>query len=61
MRRDRAGAHAGRMFPFTNYEATKMLVDEHIDELRRAGRPQARRRHHLYLPRQRGDRSRQGR
>ncbi|MDD9368781.1 MAG: hypothetical protein PV358_01565 [Acidimicrobiales bacterium] len=26
------------MFPFTSYEATRMLVDDHIAELRRGGR-----------------------
>jgi hypothetical protein len=26
------------MFPFTSFEATKFLVDEHIAELRRSGR-----------------------
>ena len=35
MWRTRQGAHARAMFPFTSFEATRMLVDDHIAELRR--------------------------
>lgn len=49
MRRRGSGAHAAGMFPFTSYEATKILVEEHLADLRavtarRRPRPTAHRR-----------------
>jgi hypothetical protein len=42
MCRTRSRAHAVAMFPFTSYEAARMLVDEHVDDMRRSavGRPE---------------------
>lgn len=39
MRRPGSGAHDAAMFPFTGYEATKILVEEHLDDLRAAASP----------------------